>query len=102
MGLYHLYYIISTQCKLTTKRFGLGIITNQYGIPLFAKAYSGNASDKETIIEAMKKLQENITFPDNVYYIADSALYSDSSFKDREKTITIDCIVNILTGKWSI
>src|SRR5665811_1796496 len=36
------------------KRFGLGIITNQYGIPLFAKAYSGNASDKETIIEGFR------------------------------------------------
>jgi transposase len=67
------------------KRFGLGIITNQYGIPLFAKAYSGNASDKETIIEAMKKLQENITFPDDVYYIADSALYSDNNIKSMRK-----------------
>ncbi|AKB52249.1 Mobile element protein [Methanosarcina barkeri str. Wiesmoor] len=63
------------------KRFGLGMITNQYGIPLFAKAYSGNASDKETIIEAMKILQENITFPDDVYYIADSALYSEGNIK---------------------
>ena len=63
------------------KRFGLGTITNQYGIPLFAKAYSGNASDKETIIEAMKILQENITFPDDVYYIADSALYSGDNIK---------------------
>ncbi|RPJ69022.1 MAG: IS1634 family transposase, partial [Alphaproteobacteria bacterium] len=67
------------------QRFGLGIITNQYGIPLFAKAYSGNASDKETIIEAMKKLQENITFPDDVYYIADSALYSDNNIKSMRK-----------------
>jgi len=57
------------------------MITNQYGIPLFAKAYSGNASDKETIIEAMKILQENITFPDDVYYIADSALYSEGNIK---------------------
>ncbi|MDY9925576.1 IS1634 family transposase [Methanosarcina sp.] len=67
------------------QRFGLGIITNQYGIPLFAKAYSGNASDKETIIEAMKMLQENITFPDDVYYIADSALYSDNNIKSMRK-----------------
>ena len=69
------------------QRFGLGIITNQYGIPLFAKAYSGNASDKETIIEAMKMLQENITFPDDVYYIADSALYSDNTIKSMRKGI---------------
>jgi len=67
------------------QRFGLGIITNQYGIPLFAKTYSGNASDKDTIIEAMKKLQENITFPDDVYYIADSALYSDNNIKSMRK-----------------
>jgi transposase len=63
------------------QRFGLGTITNQYGIPLFAKAYSGNSSDKETIIEAMKRLQENITFPDDVYYIADSALYSEGNIE---------------------
>ena len=67
------------------QRFGLGTITNQYGIPLFAKAYSGNASDKETIIEAMKRLQENITFPDDVYYIADSALYSEDNIKSMRK-----------------
>jgi len=67
------------------QRFGLGTITNQYGIPLFAKAYSGNASDKETIIEAMKRLQENITFPDDVYYIADSALYSEGNIKSMRK-----------------
>ena len=67
------------------QRFGLGMITNQYGIPLFSKAYSGNSSDKETIIEAMKVLQENITFPDDVYYIADSALYSDNNIKSMRK-----------------
>ncbi|AKB18996.1 Mobile element protein [Methanosarcina sp. WWM596] len=67
------------------KRFGLGIITNQYGIPLFSKAYSGNASDKETIVEAMKKLQENITFPDDVYYIADSVLYSEDNIKSMRR-----------------
>jgi transposase len=71
--------------KDNLQRFGLGTITNQYGIPLFAKAYSGNASDKETIIEAMKRLQENITFPDDVYYIADSALYSEDNIKSMRK-----------------
>ncbi len=63
------------------KRFGLGMITNQCGIPLFAKAYSGNTSDKESIIKAMKRLKENITFPDDVYYIAYSALYSEDNIK---------------------
>ena len=27
---------------------------------------------------------------------------SDSPFKDREKTIAIDCTVSILTEKWSV
>lgn len=67
------------------KRFGLGMITNQCGIPLFAKAYSGNTSDKESIIKAMKRLTENITFPDDVYYIADNALYSEDNVKSMGK-----------------
>src|SRR5674536_84294 len=46
---------------------------------------TSNASDKETIIDAMKKLQENITFPDDVYYIADSTLYSDNNIKSMRK-----------------
>ena len=29
----------------------------------------------------MKILKKNITFPDDVYYIADSALYSDNNIK---------------------
>ena len=32
------------------KRFVLGLATNQHGLPLFAKAYSGNASDKKSIM----------------------------------------------------
>lgn len=63
------------------KRFGLGMITNQCVIPLFTKAYSGNTSDKESIIKAMKRLKENITFPDDVYYIADSAFYSEDNIR---------------------
>jgi len=89
------------------KRFGLGTITNQYGIPLFAKAYSGNASDKETIIEAMKILHENITFPDDVYYIADSAFYSEDNIKSMRKGIkwitrvpsTLNLAKDLLTSK---
>ena len=42
---------------------------------------SGNSSDKETIVEAMKRLKENIEFPDDVYFIADSSLYSEDNVK---------------------
>ena len=52
------------------KRFSMGMIVNQYGMPLFTQAYSGNSSDKETIVEAMKKRKENIEFHDDVYLIA--------------------------------
>ena len=45
------------------------MIVNQHGMPLFTQAYSGNSSDKETIVEAMKRLKENIEFPDDVYFI---------------------------------
>jgi len=51
------------------KRFSMGMIVNQHGMPLFTQAYSGNSSDKETIVEAMKRLKENIEFPDDVYFI---------------------------------
>jgi transposase len=35
----------------------------------------------------MKILQENITFPDDVYYIADSAFYSEENIKSMKKGI---------------
>jgi transposase len=63
------------------KRFSMGMIVNQCGMPLFTQAYSGNSSDKETIIEAMKRLKENIEFPNDVYFIADSSLYSEDNIK---------------------
>ena len=63
------------------KRFSMGMIVNQHGMPLFTQAYSGNSSDKETIVEAMKRLKENIEFPDDVYFIADSSLYSEDNVK---------------------
>ena len=59
----------------------MGMIVNQHGMPLFTQAYSGNSSDKETIVEAMKRLKENIEFPDDVYFIADSSLYSEDNVK---------------------
>ena len=38
----------------------------------------------------------------NLWIRNDENIISNSYFKDREKTITTDCIVNILTGKWSL
>ena len=37
------------------KRFVLGLVTNQVGLPLFTKAFSGNESDKNSIIYMIRK-----------------------------------------------
>jgi transposase len=63
------------------KRFVLGLVTNQHGLPLFAKAYSGNASDKKSIMEMIQKTQQAIKFDDNCYWIADSALYTEENIR---------------------
>ncbi len=53
-----------------------GLATNQVGIPLFMQTFSGNESDKQSIIAMIETLQQNLVFDRKVYYIADSALYS--------------------------
>ncbi len=63
------------------KRFVLGLVTNQHGLPLFAKAYSGNASDKKSIMEMIQKTQQAVKFDDECYWIADSALYTEENIR---------------------
>ena len=67
--------------RMDLKRFVLGLVTNQFGLPLFAKAYSGNKSDKKSIIEMIQKTQQAIRFDDQSYWIADSALYTEENIK---------------------
>lgn len=67
--------------RMDLKQFVLGLVTNQDGIPLFAKAYSGNASDKNTIIEAFMKIKNGLNLDDAAYYIADSAVYSEKNIQ---------------------
>ena len=57
-------------------RFVYGLATNQVGIPLFMQTFSGNESDKQSIIAMIETLQQNLVFDRKVYNIADSALYS--------------------------
>ena len=61
--------------RMDLKQFVLGLVTNQDGIPLFAKAHSGNASDKNTIMESFLKIKNGLDLDDAAYYIADSAVY---------------------------
>jgi transposase len=63
------------------KRFVLGLVTNQFGLPLFAEAYSGNKSDKKSIMEMIQKTQRAIDLDDKSYWIADSALYTEENIR---------------------
>ncbi len=63
------------------KRFVLGLVTNQFGLPLFTKAFSGNESDKNSIIKMIRKTQQAINLDDKSYWIADSALYTEDNIK---------------------
>ena len=61
------------------KRFVLSVVSNGDGIPLFAEALSGNASDKHTLIDTILKIQDNLKLDEKVYHIADSAIYSGNN-----------------------
>jgi transposase len=58
------------------KRFVLGMAANQYGVPLFLQTFSGNESDKETILTIIQHLKENLNSDEKVYHVADSAFYT--------------------------
>ena len=61
------------------KRFVLGLVTNQVGLPLFTKAFSGNESDKNSIIYMIRKAQHSLDFDDKAYWVADSAMYTENN-----------------------
>ena len=67
--------------RMDLKQFVLGLVTNQDGIPLFAKAHSGNASDKNTIMESFLRIKSGLNLNDAAYYIADSAVYSEKNIQ---------------------
>jgi transposase len=64
------------------KQFVLSTITNQHGIPLFAKTYSGNASDKKNLIESIQQFRAAVQVPEDAYFIADSALYTAENIQN--------------------
>ncbi len=65
--------------RMDLKRFVLGLVTNQVGLPLFTKAFSGNESDKNSIIDMIQKAQQALDFDDKAYWVADSAIYTESN-----------------------
>lgn len=62
-------------------RFVFGMATNQYGIPLFVKTFSGNESDKKTLLSIIQQLQDNLEFTKKVYHVADAAFFTEENLK---------------------
>ena len=79
------------------KQFVLSLIVNQQGIPLFMSTHSGNASDKITILGAIKSLKSSL-IPDNkVYYVADSSFYTEDNIKNMGKTFWVSRVPATIT-----
>jgi transposase len=67
--------------RMDLKRFVLGMVVNQHGVPLFMQSFSGNKSDKKSLPEMIQKLRESISLDDSSYWVADSAIYSEENLK---------------------
>ena len=67
--------------RMDLKRFVLGMVVNQHGIPLFMQSFSGNKSDKKSLPEMIQRLRESISLDDSNYWVADSAIYSEENLK---------------------
>ncbi|OPY26293.1 MAG: Transposase DDE domain protein [Methanocella sp. PtaU1.Bin125] len=63
------------------KRFVLGLVCNRLGVPLFMKSFSGNESDRNSLLEMINELKTGLASTDKTYYVADSALYTDSNLQ---------------------
>jgi len=80
------------------KRFVLSMVCNQQGIPLFVKTLSGNASDKKTLVQTVKKIQKSLKLSDKVYHIADSAIYSEDNITELgERTLWVTRVPATIT-----
>jgi len=63
------------------KQFVLGMASNQHGVPLFLQTFSGNESDKKTLLEIITKLTDNLKSDEKVYHVADSAFYTKENLQ---------------------
>lgn len=65
------------------KQFMIYLMSSQDGdVPLLAKTVAGNTSDKNLFRERLKELQEQIRAGENIYFVADSALYTRKTIED--------------------
>jgi transposase len=67
------------RCDL--KRFVLGMATNQYGIPLMLQTFSGNESDKKSLLRMVTGTKENLKTDEKVLHVADSAFYTEENLR---------------------
>jgi transposase len=65
--------------RVDLKRFVLGMVVNQSGIPLFMQPFSGNKSDKKSLIEMIQRLRSSVSLKDSDYWVADSAVYTEEN-----------------------
>ena len=79
-------------------RFVYGLATNQVGIPLFMQTFSGNESDKQSIIAMIETLRKSLKFDRKVYYIADSALYSAENLTRLNRSFWITRVPTTVGG----
>lgn len=56
--------------------FVLSIISNQHGVPLFLKAFSGNQNDKKILPSIIREVKNNLRVFSESHYVADSAFYT--------------------------
>jgi transposase len=62
-------------------RFGLGLVVNQTGVPLFMKMLSGNDSDKVTLPELIQEFRKKVSFSEPLTCVADSAFFTEKNIK---------------------
>lgn len=63
------------------KRFVLGMATNQYGIPLMLQTFSGNESEKKSLLRMVTGIKENLKIDEKVLHVADSAFYTEENLR---------------------
>lgn len=65
--------------RLDLKQFVLGMATDQHGIPLFVQTFSGNESDRATLLSIITQLTDSLQHPGRVYHVADAAFYTKTN-----------------------
>ncbi|MCC7469251.1 MAG: IS1634 family transposase [Burkholderiaceae bacterium] len=60
-------------------RFGIGLIVNQIGVPLFMQLLSGSDNDKVVLPAMLDRFRSQVEFSEPLYCIADSAFYTEKT-----------------------